>query len=122
VDVEGTIRDYGPALRLLSLDLASQDDVKSLPESYVFDAGGAWLLSEWGELVWEETKTAWYAREIIPSPLPKLRMHPHFVSETEPKMGAARSIATSHLNTRPFMPIHRLVSNVEHARRCARLR
>jgi hypothetical protein len=37
-------------------------------------------------------------------------------------VGSARSIATSHLNSRPFMPIHRLVSNVEHARRCARLR
>lgn len=73
LDGEQVVRDHLAILRPLALDLPySRDAVDDLPETLVWRLDQERSLSPWGELLWQQHKTAVYRDGCHPAPTNKI--------------------------------------------------
>lgn len=83
LDIDGLMAQYGDKLRLLSHgQTLSTQEVTGIPETLLFEVDGEVTLSEWGELVWQQSKRALYGRDLL-APLPGLRFGDGFRKSVE---------------------------------------
>lgn len=90
LDVEGLFERHAPLLRLLGQgQTLSAQEASALPEMLLFELDGEVVLSEWGELIWQQEKRALYERRLL-DPLPGLRYGAGFVKSVE-KQGLTKA-------------------------------
>ncbi|MEN9226896.1 MAG: hypothetical protein Q6M54_15635 [Thermostichus sp. DRC_bins_24] len=95
LDAVASIQEHLEIFRRLSQKLPVQP-TSNLPETLIrFMEGQPWL-SEWGRLVWEQSKQDIYGEKLLPSISPLIHFGPHF-SKTAEKIARDRLII---LNTR----------------------
>ena len=83
LDIDGIMAQHGDNLRLLGHgQTLSTQEVTGIPETLLFEVDGEATLSEWGELVWQQSKRALYGRDLL-APLPGLRFSDGFVKSVE---------------------------------------
>ncbi len=75
------IEKYVDEFRKLSLGIeVDQSQLKSIPETLLFEIDGQITLSPWGELIWEEAKKELYIKKLLPSPIEKIKYTDNFVN------------------------------------------
>lgn len=79
LDAETIVRDSLRVFQRLDVGLpVSQTETNGIPEIFLFIVNGEVTLSEWGELIWQETRKTLLAERLWPSIDDKLRYAPGF--------------------------------------------
>ena len=78
------VEQHLPVLRRLAAGLHVSDAAaRAVPPLLTFEAApGAWMLSEWGEVVWDQEHGPLYERRVWPSPSPKVVLTDRFFAST----------------------------------------
>lgn len=77
MDATESIRENIPLFRRLGLGLEVKD-AATIPETLLFKLEGEYSLSQWGELVWLQTKNTFYQEKLLSPPSAKIRYAPTF--------------------------------------------
>jgi putative CRISPR-associated protein (TIGR02619 family) len=83
LDINLTIKQNNKTFRLLGMGQAlPAGDVHGIPETLLFEDNGEVILSEWGELVWQQGKRQLYESNLL-EPLPGLSYSETFMKNLE---------------------------------------
>jgi len=80
LEVEETVRQYLAQFRKMSLDKSlSKSECVGIPDIYLFEVDDRVILSEWGELAWNEVKDKIYSEKLLDSPHERIVFSRQFI-------------------------------------------
>lgn len=81
ISADETIQENLPTFRRLGMKLPAASG-GTIPETMLFHLDGEVSLSEWGRVLWEQSREEVYRAKLLPSPSPRIVYGPKFADST----------------------------------------